>query len=217
MSHIPRMTMIGMYNYDPTIFDGLTLPDGADKSIFVNSFLLEYGECRTLYPDVDFTKLAIANFSRKWSDNINRIFMALTEDYNPLHNFDRYENIKEENGETLKMTGTIATTQDGTIERSPDTVTENQVSAYNESLYQPESKTMQTGTVTDTYDKTDTDTHNRTDQKDENRQHTGHLYGNIGVTTSQQMLEAELSLRSDSNFYHIVAEMLYKEICLYYF
>ena len=71
--------------------------------------------------------------------------------------------------------------------------------------------------MTDTYDKTDTDTHNRTDQKDESRQHTGHLYGNIGVTTSQQMLEAELALRRDSNFYHIVAEMLYKEICLYYF
>ena len=201
MSHIPRLTMIGMYNYDSTIFDGLTLPEGADKSVFVNSFLLEYGECRTLYPDVDFTKLAIANFSRKWSEEIERIYTTLTAEYNPIHNYDRYED------NVLDMTGTITVDMDGTIET--DRTSENTVSAFNETTYQPNSKNETDNT--DTYDRTDKTTRNTKDSENK------HMYGNIGVTTSQQMLEAEIELRRQQNFYSIVSRMLYKEICLYYF
>lgn len=201
MSHIPRLTLIGMYNYDPSIFDGLSLPEGADKSVFVNSFLLEYGECRTLYPDVDFTKLAIANFSLKWSEEIERIYTALTAQYNPIHNYDRYEDNE------LDMTGTITVDMDGTIES--DRNSENTVSAYNESTYQPDSKNVTDNT--DTYDRTDKTTRNAKDSENK------HMYGNIGVTTSQQMLDAEIELRQQQNFYSIVSRMLYKEICLYYF
>ena len=201
MSHIPRLTMIGMYNYDSSIFDGLTLPEGADRSVFINSFLLDYGECRTLYPDVDFTKLAIANFSLKWSEEIERIYTALTAEYNPIHNYDRYED------NVLDMTGTITVDMDGTIES--DRTSENTVSAFNETAYQPDSKNETDNT--DTYDRTDKTTRNAKDSENK------HMYGNIGVTTSQQMLNAEVELRQQQNFYSIISRMLYKEICLYYF
>lgn len=206
MSHIPRLTMIGLYNEDRTLFDGLSLPEGTNKNIFINSFLLEYGECRALYPDPDFTKLAIANFSLKWSDGIARIYTALSEEYNPIHNYDRYEK------NTLDMTGTIALEMKGTISNElTDRTTENLVSAYNESDYQPDSKTVQNGTSEDDYNRTDTTRRNAKDTEDK------HQYGNIGITRSQEMVRDELTLRAEQNFYHIVSEMLYKEICLYYF
>lgn len=214
MSTIPRLTYIGAYNYDSTIFNGLTLPEEADKSIFINSFLLEYGECRLLYPNIDFLKLAISNFSAKWQSNIERIFSAIEAEYNPLHNYDRHEEIDEDN--TRTKTGTVTLDMDGDIETEYDSMTdERTVSAYNETTYQPDSKNVRDGTATDTYDRTDETTYNTEDG--EVIDHDAHIYGNIGVTTSQTMLQAEIDLRKAENFYHIVGEMLYRETCLYYF
>ena len=50
---------------------------------------------------------------------------------------------------------------------------------------------------------------------DRELEHTAHLYGNIGVTTSQQMLEAEVNLRMKINIYSLISELLYRELCVY--
>ena len=163
MSHNPKLTMIGLYNWDETIFDNLILPPEINKEDFINSFLLEYGECPVIYTDSDFMKFAIGVWSKKWYSNIERIISAMTDDYNPLYNFDRHEKYSDIEG----------------IEGTFDNTNENKVSAYNENTYQPDNQSINGG-------------NNTTDRE---LTHDGHLYGNIGVTTSQQMLEAELKLR----------------------
>ena len=45
--------------------------------------------------------------------------------------------------------------------------------------------------------------------------HTGHMYGNIGVTESTTMLQHELDIRANQNILDIVAEMLFKEVCIF--
>ena len=35
-----NMTLIGLYNYDNTLFDNLTLPEGINKDIAVNEILM---------------------------------------------------------------------------------------------------------------------------------------------------------------------------------
>ena len=59
MSTMQRLTLIGIYDYDPTLFDGLTLPDGYDKQTFIDSLLLEHGEKCVLYANPDFMKYSI--------------------------------------------------------------------------------------------------------------------------------------------------------------
>lgn len=43
---------------------------------------------------------------------------------------------------------------------------------------------------------------------------TGHTYGNIGVTTSQQMLESEIMLRGRYNAYDIIVNDFKQRFCL---
>ena len=182
MSHISKMTLIGQYNYHSDLFEYLELPDGITKETFIDTLMAVYGEFPTIYPNPDYMKWYIGLWSRKSQQDLLKISQALLDDYNPLHNYDRYEDITENVENGINTEGT----------------SENQVSAYNATTYQPDNKTITNGETSGTEDRT----------------RTGHMYGNIGVTTSQQMLEAELKLRAESNLYNIVTGLLAKEICI---
>ncbi|MEE3334471.1 MAG: hypothetical protein VZR54_09440 [Ruminococcus sp.] len=185
MSHIPKLTTIGLYNYDEDLFGLLTLPAAYNKETFIKTFLMEYGERGVIYPSYEFLRFAIGTWGDTWRESLERIASALTTDYNPLHNYDR--------SETYTDTENI----DGTY----NTDTENKVSAYNSSAYQPDSKTEIDGTS----------------GTDRTLQHVSTVKGNIGVTTSQQMLQAEVDLRTVENMYSIAAQMLATEICVQIF
>lgn len=137
---------------------------------------------------------------------------------------------------TDDLTRTNDLTETHDLASTNDVTTTNDVSAYNDSNYAPKDKQIvdqdgsdtgtltNTGTVTDTGTVTNTGTvtdegtgsynDNRSDS-DEFKDHTtGRIHGNIGVTTSQQMLISELNLRSDYNIYDIIAEMFVKEFCI---
>lgn len=219
MSLTPRLTLIGMYNYDSDLFHLLSLPDGMDRDLFINSLLMRYGENPVIFPTVPFFKQAVGVWSAKWFDSLERMLEAVTETYNPLHNYDRHETYTDT--EAGSTSGTI---RDQGAEESryvTDTDTtgteENTISAENVSTYQPDNKRQDSGTldstVTGTVSKGNTRTNSDTNQRSLN--HTAHLYGNIGVTTSQQMLLEEIKLRKDLSIYDVAAELFYREFCLY--
>ena len=181
MSTTARLSLIGMYNFDPTIFDNLTLPEKIDKDVFVNVLLLSQGEKCALYPDVDFMRLSIQLWGRKWFDNLERIADALTEEYNPLHNYDRHEEYTDtETYGSKRSTETHEGRQSethegrqseshtghkGTLSNSPSYSTEETVSAMNTSNYEPDKKTTVSGkdidqSSSDTFNGSGTDTLN---------------------------------------------------------
>lgn len=122
--------------------------------------------------------------------------------------------------------------------------TENGRSAYNSSIYSPhdDSNTETSGEnnstgVTSADGKTETDSKingsnsasdvlQNQSTGDESKKlntnaidnssstHTGRLHGNIGVTTSQQMLQAELDI-SKWNLYDEIADLFISEFCIY--
>ena len=201
MSLTPRLTLIGLYKYNPAVFSNLSLPASVDEEIFIDSLMLEYGECPLIYPDYDFMKLAIGAWSRKWYANIERIAAAINAEYNPLHNYDRTETWTEnETGNTEATTNTDITNSGSD---------ENKVSAYNESDYQPSNKTE--------YESTENNEKTYNEDNTRNNVKTGRAYGNIGVTTSTEMLQQELNIRRTENLYHIISELFYREFCLYIF
>lgn len=213
MSLTPRLTLIGLYKYNNSLFSNLILPESINKETFIDSLLLEYGECPLIYPDLDFMLLAIGAWSRKWYANFERIATAITASYNPLHNYDRTENYTENLvgnvGEDSEYTRNLDTNFAG------DSTTENQVSAYNENTYQPKDKE-----INDFSNDTDTDeSYDSSTTKNETRstQRSVRAFGNIGVTESTTMLKHELDLRSTENLYHILSEIFYKEFCMYVF
>lgn len=205
MSLTPRLTLIGLYKYDPAVFANLTFPAAIDDKIFIDSLLLEYGECPLIYPDYDFMKLAIGAWCRKWYANFERIAAALNAEYNPIHNYDKTETWTENetNENNRELTNNTVYSQDET--------NENQVSAYNESDYQPDSKN-----ILDSDSTTNIETSEEENKERQNTK-TGRVYGNIGVTQSSEMVQNELDLRTNQNLYHILSEMFYREFCLYVF
>lgn len=235
MSTIPKLTMIGLYNYDNALFDDMLLPADINKGDLINTFLLNYGEYPVIYPRWDTMKFALGVWSKKWYHSIERIIYAMTEDYNPLHNFDRHELYTDTEGidrtNTARTEGTTTTetenaiTENTTASNTTSAETENTISAYNEDTYQPDNKSNTDGSESSTGTRTNNATtsletsdlvnQTGTDNTDRNLQHEGHLYGNIGVTESTTMLQHELDLRSAQNVLDIVSEMLFKEVCIY--
>ena len=82
------MTTYGLYNYDPTLFDKLRVPQGIDKQTVINQIILDTWELELLYPTPNFLKAAIGF----WSDTNQDIWQKLWDsehfDYNPIWNVD---------------------------------------------------------------------------------------------------------------------------------
>lgn len=226
MSTMQRLTLIGLYNFDNTLFDSLELPDEYDKQAFIDSLLIEHGEKCILYSNPDFMKYSIGAWGRKWALELERIAQALKAEYDPIYNYDRYEEYTDTEGRTLNSKTnsghTAKDTPDYDVSRETNTsaTTENQTSAYNSSSYQPESKTIVNGgkdtttTKGKVQDLTESANSTTDDKEDRELKHKAHLYGNIGVTTSAAMVTEVVQQRFKYNLYGTAARLFANELLI---
>ena len=236
MSTTLRQTLIGTYNFYPTLFDSLTMPDGVNKDDFVNSLLLEHGEKGVIYSNPIFLEDAIGLWGRKHYHDIERIYKTLTEEYDPLHNFDRHEEYTDTNtgGKSTLHDYTTSGSNNETYTRTKDDVlehdrvsdaeTEEKTSAFNSSSYEPSNKTTVSGDewkdtrsggdYTDNRTLSGRDAGSESIKENGKNEHIGHLYGNIGVTESTTMLEHEINARMKYNLYDIISKMFANEFLI---
>lgn len=200
-----KMTLIGcntfFKNMNDDLFSGLTLPEGLAKDTLTNNILLQGGEFEVVYSDPFFLQNAISIWADREAATFERWVNALAIEYAPLENYDRFENWTD----TLDSDGTSRTT--GTNDTSTNGTVTTDVSAYDSSTYQPKDKV----TTSETIDNDTTE--NNTSTLDNTGVHAGRIHGNIGVTTSQQMLESELDL-GYWNIYSRITDMFLKEFCI---
>lgn len=226
MSTMQRLTLMGLYNYDSTLFDALTLPEEYDKDTFIESLMIEHGEKCVLYADFDFMKYSIGAWGRKWALELERIAQALQAEYNPIYNYDRHEEWTETDKPDITTTRTHNNTDTQTNRydvvntQNIDGTAEHKVSADNSSDYQPESKDITNsgkstvsndGTITDAHTGTITDAEKGTRL---NIEHKGHLFGNIGVTTSAAMVSEVVAQRYQYNLYGTAARIFANELLI---
>lgn len=178
-------TLAGCYEYDNTLFDLLELPEGIDKDILIDTILAECGEFEPMYANCDILKKYIGSWSKKHAKTFNKWLKAYNTEYEPLHNYDRHEEIHDH-------------TVDAT-ESSSGGSTENLKSAFDAATYQENEKDVSEAS---------SESSNNIEST-----HTAHLYGNIGVTTSQQMLQAEYDIAS-WNIYNHIADIFADELLL---
>lgn len=229
---IAKLTLIGMNNYDSSLFDNLRF-ENVDHETLVNTILLNCGEFEVLYPNIETLKNMFTLFSNKWSRTVSKWVSALNTEYKPLENYDRYENFggsetELENGNETHLTNgneTITNNGNTILSRSgtDNNDVENKTSAFNASDYQPNEKITNQINYGSS-DKNDvnlnqTRTPNITEIRTPNIKKTrtpnleNHIHGNIGVTTSQQMLESELQLQY-WNLYNKISNIFMKEFCI---
>lgn len=209
-----KITLIGMYNYDNTLFDLLSLPEDIDKQTLVDNILLRSGEFEVLYPDMDFLKYSIGAWSRKWQRTFDRWITALNIEYNPLENYDRQEDWTDNRDVSGTNSETTGGTSSSTTGGSTSSTTTNKISAYDAgNALTTRDQTEVSGTDSSTSSGSTSLTESGSHSLDDDLTHSGRIHGNIGVTTSQQMLQAELDLGL-WNIYEKITDLFLTEFVL---
>lgn len=86
-----HLSVLGLYNWDESIFDNLMLPEGIELSTVVENLLVELAELEILYTDPDVLKMLIGVWSRKQCAVWERLYSTTQYEYNPIENYNRYE------------------------------------------------------------------------------------------------------------------------------
>ena len=184
--------------FDSTLFDNLQLPEGVDKKLVVNCILERHGNAALAHPDPEWMRHYIGTWSARRLLIWTKLEATLHLEYNPIENYDRKVEI-EEKRKTDRMTSGIASGTNGETnseERSENQTSLHDVSAENATDYQADSKDTVTGGGTSSY-RRDIDTSSETSGEENTTDtftHSNRSHGNIGVTTSQQMIQSERDL-----------------------
>ena len=261
-----KSTLIAYDEWLPDgLFKKLTLPEGISKATLTNVIMLECGEMCPVWTNPNFMQDMIGVWSNKWQPTFKRWIEAMNTSYDPLNNYDRYEQYTESNRgttsnkldgtdrtisdrsidtttsgtDTDKVTGTDTTVTDHDMTVTSSGTTTNSRSAFDQTGFSDHDKSVNSGNDTTADDSTVTLTHNTTDTltrsgsesvdddatinrtlsntengtDEHERTYTAHMYGNIGVTTSQQMLQAEYDIAL-WNIYEHIKDLFMQEFCI---
>ena len=217
-----RLTLWGINQYQP-LFDNIVLPEGLSNSDLVTCIMDRSGMLFPYHQEPPQLKLSIESWFRRRNNDFTRMYQAITAEYDPLHNYDRTETHDytwQENGEDTTTRQAEGTDKSNSKNSGSDTTTQNgtettSVAAFDSNTLQDRqqvtpdlSNTTNYGGIQDssvTYGRKDTD------KTEYGRGHTDNgtlrAYGNIGVTTSEQMLEQEMQLRIKYDVYLIIAQL----------
>lgn len=226
---LAKITLIGQETRlkmeNKSVFDLLSLPDGIDRNTCIDNIILECGEFETLYSDPFFMRAAIGTWSSKHYRTFEKWITALNLEYNPLENYDRKEDWTDTGNKqnTLDFTDDTTTTTTGktTTEGNSEQngFTEDQVSAFDSNSYQESEKHIidtdenHADEVNSTNEMKNSSKQNTEGNEDTANVHTGRIHGNIGVTTSQQMLQSEIDI-SRFNIIQEITNLFMVELCI---
>ena len=211
------ISLMGLYQYDNTVMDQLKLPAELDRTNVIDNIILETAELEILWPDPNILKYMIGIWSSRrlkiWEDLYNSTVL----EYNPIWNKDgtiteteaEGINRKADNTETRNLTGSRNETRN-----LADSVTHS-VYGYNSSTAAPESTSSGTDTGTDNISLTDAGTikNNGTGTEDRNVTRKRVEQGNIGVTSTQQLIKEQREVVEFSIIEKIITDFK-QQFCL---
>ena len=181
------------------------------KSEYVeNMFRLKYGTWETLDETSEDFKHTFDLYNEYMTPNLNKAIIALTAEYNPIENYNSNSEVTEVYGEQtqnyIKGQESIRNTNNAVTDNTEDYIT-----SYDSDTFSPTGKNKndygERISTTENGMRTDTNTVNSyTNKITENKS------GNIGVTTSQQMINAEIELRL-KNIYDMYIDNFIKNVC----
>ena len=184
------LTITGLYNYDNTIFDGWVFPDGIDREKVKEAILYECSGLELTLPNPDLFKVVTSGWCRRKAHAWERALDAINAEYNPIHNYDRTETASDTESGSSGHSGEISST------------TTEKTAAFNAASYANKDQ------ITHDQDSEASATYGKSVG------HTSRITGNIGVTTSQQMVSAELDLSEKLDIYQIITRDFKREFTL---
>lgn len=194
------VSILMVYNYDPTVFDGLRVPSASDlldpsiciddppvisKDTLIKRICMKCAELELLYSD----PVTLRDMIQIWCDVKFRtwavLYNTLCYKYNPIWNKDG--------------SYTDTRTKTGNASGSGNSTTQNDVTGYDSTSFSPNTK--------------DTTNYSSTGQSSENETLTHKEGGNIGTTSTQDLIGQERDAAL-FNLYDFIAEDFKAEFCL---
>ena len=238
MSKQVLLSVLGLYQMDNTIFDSMQLPAGLDRETVIDGIIQDCMELEILYPNPEALKTMIGIWSKRELPTWNRVYNAEHAEYNPIENYDRHQSdtrqethsgddvtvTSNEGPSTDCTTGQSGTTTNATGQLSDDTL--HKYAAFDSGTMADQTEDVKTASSTNTQTEQNTVEQTIRGTTSDNGQHTlthgetigetftSYIHGNIGVTTSQQMLESELELSPKINTINYVVNSFKMRFCI---
>ena len=209
MHRTASLSILGLYNYNESIFENLKVPEAktyedynavteaVDKQALIDNILAECAGLELVYPNFDIMKRLIGVWSTKHEREWEKLNLTIYIEYNPIHNYNRFE--EWEDNEDLDRTQTSEAS--GTINNTSTSKT----AGFNST------QLVENGGGTDSGTSTQNNESSLEDKK--KGTHSGHMYGNIGVTTSDRLLR-EYRENAKTNLYDHITRQFKEEFCL---
>ena len=175
------MSLLGLWTANKGLFDLLKIPAALNKQMLVNNLLMECAELEILYPNAEFMREAIGAWSSIEVDKWREMEKTLHFDYDPISNYDRYEEWTDDSEGSSTATSTATGKQAGY--NSPELVASDGSESGGSSSGKSSSK------------------------------HVGVVRGNIGTTTSQQMIEEQRKI-VDFCVCDVIIDSFQRRFCL---
>ena len=203
-----KLSILGLYRWNPDVFKNMSLPEGVDHEVLTWNILEQCAELEAIYADPDYMQASIINWSSMMLPNWKKINEALTAEYNPIWNKDGKITEVNEYGAIIQSGSETGT---GTGNGSTSTTETDKVAGFNSDSTHTREERSGSGTQT-TRTSTDSTSSNRQEAHTDKR--TVIEQGNIGVTESSAMVLHEVELRRQFNIYKIIAEDFKRHYCL---
>lgn len=214
-----KLSILGLYQHDQSLFDELQLPaafTADDRETLINNLLMECAEFECIYPNFDFCKAAIGWWSKARLSVWEKLDATTKFVYNPIWNKDgtitetrTREYSDEKSGSVGSSKVANASTEDGTATAgtlnvvTDQTTTENKTAGFNSATLVDKDKSItdhdythtETGTSNRTVENHSGETVNTTESGatsgDESEEYVRTEQGNIGLTSTQQLIKEE--------------------------
>lgn len=194
------LSILGLYNYDDTIFDNLVTPFD-DNDNLVQNILMECAELEILYPDADFMKFAIGAWSQKQLPIWTKLYNTEKLEYNPLENANRTEETDDTAVINESNSGNNKATVDG------NSTNTRQVFPFDGNISQPQY-------IDDIVPHQESDNNYSDNRKGKNTfTSIKTIKGSIGVVTPQEMISQERNVSKFSTVNYII-EQFKQRFCI---
>lgn len=214
--------LLDLLYYDDTIMDSFTVPDGIDRQLALDTIYQRCGLTPLYHPDPAWLKFYVGRWCSKNAKTWEELYKTTIQDYNPIYNYDRTEETTDTRSGTRKLSEDTSsnTKQNGdtSVTDTSSDSSEHTISADNSDSYEPGYKDVSSRQDTQTSESSNhvdvTGDRAVDETTDETYLHKLRAYGNIGVTTTQEMLEAQRKVVR-YNIYNEIADSFKEEFCLY--
>lgn len=179
------ISVMGLYSLNEHLFSRMVVPEAVDRDTVINMIMIECAELEAVYTDSSLMEMAIGWWCRSKGHKWKKLAETMNFEYNPIWNKDG-EVIEERTG---------SSSADGT--GKGDSV--RKVSAFDSDDF--ENHDTEAGTNETHSDGSYTDSFRRIER------------GNIGVTTTQQMIQEERRV-SDFSLYDVIVDDFKERFCL---